>query len=68
VVGHFLWPEVQFHGPDGNRPCELPEGQQGQVEQVFINGSIYPQTFTTTAMTRPAALTFVGAASRPQCR
>ena len=53
-AGHFVWHEAKFHGPGSS--CDLPENQQGRVEHIFINASIYPQTFSTTASTSPAAL------------
>ena len=68
LVGHLVWHEVRFLGPDVGHPCDLPEHRQGHVEHVFVNGSIYPQTFTTTALARPAALSVAGPAGPPAVR
>jgi hypothetical protein len=67
LVGRLVWHEVSFQGP-GAQPCDLPENLQGRLDHVFVNGSIYPQTFTTTASTLPTALQIVGAASPPAVR
>jgi hypothetical protein len=66
-VGHLVTHEVQFRGP-GTQSCELPEDQRGQVDHVFTNASIYPQTFTTVGSTTPGALAVAGPASPPPVR
>jgi hypothetical protein len=63
LVGHLVWHEVSFCGPDAACACELPENQQGHLDHVFESLSVYPHTFTTTASTSPAALRVVGPAS-----
>src|ERR1700733_10061095 len=63
VVGHLVWHGVSFQGPDTKRACDLPEKQQGKVDHVFENLSVYPMTFTTATSTSVAALRVVGSAS-----
>src|ERR1700722_19128811 len=64
-VGNLLWHEAQFRGPDAAAPCELPEGQLGDVDHTFINRSIYWHTFTTNATAHPSALQIAGPTPPP---
>lgn len=65
LIGHLVWHEVSFRCPSIGQLCELPENQQGVVEHIFVNGSIYPQTFSTTVSTQPTALRIIGPESPP---
>jgi hypothetical protein len=65
LVGHLVWHEVSFIGPGTTCPGNLPENGRGDVDHLFVNGSIYPQTFVTTVSTQPGALAVVGLASPP---
>jgi hypothetical protein len=68
LVGHLVWHEVRFHGPDMRRMCDLPISREGDVRHSFINGSIYSLTFISTIMTDPGCLTVVGDPTPPPVR
>jgi hypothetical protein len=65
LPAHLVRHEVNFRGPNAAQAYDLPESQQGHVSHVFVNESIYPQIFSTTASTTLAALRVIGPASPP---
>lgn len=62
VPGGLAKHDVNFQGPDARRVGDLRENQRGHVNHIFVNQSIFPQIFETTASTQLTALKVVGPA------